>query len=153
MNTSAAIAETEVRIPRGTLSSRHDRVKDARPRKRGGDAPGRGRTGVQAGGLATQSVNILFKDASLPRGLSSEACFAHSQAGGVPRLAAPRLRVADWAGVHRRTHPEFSGQAPSAVCVGGQRSSSLPSLAGLGCADRGPQLEGQVLESYTLPIR
>ena len=152
MNTSAAIAETEVRIPCGTLSSRHDRVKGARPRKRGGDAPGRGRTGVQAGGLATQSVNILFKDASLPRGLSSEACFAHSYKGASPlvesprrghtpfgtprrggggRLAAPRLRVADWASVHRRTHPEFSGQAPSAVCVGGQRSSSLPSLAGL----------------------
>jgi len=43
------------------LSSRHDHAKGARPRKRGGDAPGRGRTGVQAGGLATQSVNILIQ--------------------------------------------------------------------------------------------
>ena len=32
------------------------------------DKPGRGRPGVQAGGLAARSVNILFKDASLPRG-------------------------------------------------------------------------------------
>jgi hypothetical protein len=68
MNVSAAIAETEFRIQCGILSSRHDHAKGARPRKRGGDAPGRGRTGVQAGGLAARSVNILFKDASLPPG-------------------------------------------------------------------------------------
>jgi len=65
MTASAAIAETEVRIQCGILSSRHDHAKGARPRKRGGDAPGRGRTGVQAGGLAAQSVDILFKDAFL----------------------------------------------------------------------------------------
>jgi hypothetical protein len=59
MNTSAAIAETEIRIQCGILSSLHDHAKGARPRKRGGDAPGRGRTGVRAGGFATQSVNIL----------------------------------------------------------------------------------------------
>jgi len=89
MNVSAAIAETEVRIQCGILSSRHDHAKGARPRKRGGDAPGRGRTGVQAGGLATQSVNILFKDASLPPGLSSEACFAHSYKGAKPPCRIP----------------------------------------------------------------
>jgi hypothetical protein len=61
MNVSAAIAETEGRIHCGILSSRHDRVEGARPRKRGGDAPGRGRPGVQAGGLAVRSVNILFQ--------------------------------------------------------------------------------------------
>ena len=33
----------------------------ARPRKRGGDAPGRSWHGVQTGGLAAQSVNILFQ--------------------------------------------------------------------------------------------
>jgi hypothetical protein len=43
------------------LSSRHDHAKGARSRKRGGDAPGRGRHGVQAGGLAARSVNILFQ--------------------------------------------------------------------------------------------
>jgi len=59
MNVSAAIAEAEVRIQCGILSSRHDHAKGARPRKRGGDAPGRGRHGVQAGGLTTRSVNIL----------------------------------------------------------------------------------------------
>jgi len=61
MNVSAAIAETEGRIHCGILSSRHDHVKGARPRKRGGDAPGRGWPGVQAGGLAVRSVNILFQ--------------------------------------------------------------------------------------------
>jgi hypothetical protein len=50
-------AETEVRISCGILSSRHDHAKGARPRKRGGDAPGRGRACSHAGGLATRSVN------------------------------------------------------------------------------------------------
>ena len=61
MNVSTAIEETEGRIHCGILSSRHDHVKGARPRKRGGDAPGRGWPGVQTGGLAAQSVNILFQ--------------------------------------------------------------------------------------------
>jgi hypothetical protein len=61
MNVSAAIAETEGRIHCGILSSRHDHAKGARSRKRGGDASGRGRTGVQVGGLAVRSVNILFQ--------------------------------------------------------------------------------------------
>jgi hypothetical protein len=61
MNVSAAIAESEVRTQCGILSSRHDHAKGARPRKRGGDAPGRSRHGVQAGGLAARSVNILFQ--------------------------------------------------------------------------------------------
>ena len=90
MNVSAAIADSEVRIQCGILSSRHDHAKGARPRKRGGDAPGHGRTGVQAGGLATQSVNILFKDASLPRGLGSESCLAHSYKGASPLVESPR---------------------------------------------------------------
>jgi len=56
MNVSAAIAETEVRIQCGILSSRHDHAKGARPRKRGGDAPGRGRHDVQAGRLAVMCL-------------------------------------------------------------------------------------------------
>jgi cytochrome P450 len=60
MNFSAAIAEAEVRISCGILSSRHDHAKGARPRKRVGDAPGCGRHGVQAGGLAAHSINIRF---------------------------------------------------------------------------------------------
>jgi len=50
-------AETEVRILCGILSSRHDHAKGARPRKRGGDVPGRGRACSHAGGLAARSVN------------------------------------------------------------------------------------------------
>ena len=61
MNVSNAIAETEGRIHCGILSPRHDHVKGARPRKRGSDAPGRGWPGVQAGGHAVRSVNILFQ--------------------------------------------------------------------------------------------
>src|SRR4029077_404068 len=61
-----------------------------RPRKRGSDAPGRGWPGVQAGGLAARSVNILFKDASLPRGLGSEACLAHFYKGASPLVESPR---------------------------------------------------------------
>ena len=62
-----------------------------RPRKRGSDAPGRGSSGVQTGGLAARSVNILFKeDASLPRGLGSEACLAHSYKGASPLVESPR---------------------------------------------------------------
>jgi len=61
------------------LSSRHDHAKGARPRKRGGDAPGRGRAGVQAGGLATQSVNILLGTGALLPG----AC-PRSEAGQAP---------------------------------------------------------------------
>jgi len=61
MNVSAAIAEAEVSIQCGILSSRHDHAKGARPRKRGGDAPGHSRHGVQAGGFAVRSVNILFQ--------------------------------------------------------------------------------------------
>jgi len=61
MNVSAAIAVSEGRIHCGILSSRHDHAKGARLRKRGGDAPGRGWPGVQAGRLAVQSVNILFQ--------------------------------------------------------------------------------------------
>jgi len=59
MNVSAAIAETGVRIQCGILSSRHDHTKGTRSRKRGGDAPGHSWHGVQAGGLAVRSVNIL----------------------------------------------------------------------------------------------
>ncbi len=90
MNASAAIAETEVRIQCGILSSRHDHAKGARPRKRGGDAPGRGGHGVQAGGLAVRSVNILFQVClppsrarlwSLPRPLLQ---------GGSPLVKSPR---------------------------------------------------------------
>ena len=84
MNTSAAIAETEIRIQCGILSSLHDHAKGARPRKRGGDAPGRGRTGVRAGGLATQSVNIL--PPSLPHGLGSGACLAQAECFSASRL-------------------------------------------------------------------
>ena len=39
---------------------------------------------AQAGGLAAQSVNILFKDAFLPRGLGPEACLTHSYKGPAP---------------------------------------------------------------------
>ena len=56
---SAALAETEVRIQCSILSSRHDHAKSARPRKRGGEIPERGRHGSQAGWLAARSVNIL----------------------------------------------------------------------------------------------
>jgi hypothetical protein len=71
-------------------------------------------TSLTAGGLAARSVNILFQVA-LPRGLGSGACLAHSykgaqppcrippkgahplrnfQAGRLPRLTAPRARLA-----------------------------------------------------------
>jgi hypothetical protein len=46
----------------------------------------------------------------------------------------PRLRVAAWAGVHRRTHPVFSGQALSAGYWVVQGHVACQSL--LGCADR-----------------
>ena len=95
MNISAAIAEMEVRIHCRKLSSRHDHTKGARPRKRGDDAPGRGRTGVQAGGLATQSVNILFKDASLPRGTA--------RLSRPPSLTLPHIMGEGWEGGGRRT--------------------------------------------------
>ena len=40
----------------------------ARPRKRGGDAPGRGWRGVQAGGSPLSRSTYCFKYASLLRG-------------------------------------------------------------------------------------
>jgi len=46
--------------------------------------------GVQAGGLVARSVIILFfKYASLPRGLGSGACLAHSYKGGQPPCRIP----------------------------------------------------------------
>jgi hypothetical protein len=60
MNVSAPIMKMEVETQYGTPSSRHDHEKGARPRKRSDDAPGRGWDGVQAGGLAVRSINILF---------------------------------------------------------------------------------------------
>jgi len=45
---------------------------------------------AQAGGLAARSVNILFKDASLPRGLGSGTCLAHSYKGASPLVESPR---------------------------------------------------------------
>ena len=53
------------------------------------DTLGRMLHSAQAGGLAARSVNILFKDASLPRGLSPEACFAHSYKGAQPPCKIP----------------------------------------------------------------
>jgi len=52
----------------------------ARPRKRGGDAPGRGRPGAQAGGLAVQSV--------------SRSVGQHTVSSMLPSLAAPRACLA-----------------------------------------------------------
>ena len=54
MSVSTAIAKTGVRIQCGILSSRHDHIKGAQPRKRGDNTPGRDRAGVQAGGLGTE---------------------------------------------------------------------------------------------------
>jgi len=56
MSASAAIAETEVRTHCGILSSRQNNAKGARPRKRSGDALGRGRIGIQAGASLSQST-------------------------------------------------------------------------------------------------
>jgi hypothetical protein len=91
MNVSAAIAETEGRIHWGILSSRHDHAKGARPRKRGGDAPGRGWPGVQAGGLAARSVNILCQGClvSSPQTVSMMLTLSSDVIG---RYASGRLR-------------------------------------------------------------
>jgi len=112
---SAAIADSEVRIQCGTLSSRHDQVMGARPRKRGGDAPGCGRPSVQPGGLAVRSLDILCQSMSpslagsalepasliLTRGpspLVESPRRGHPPSelpgGMVPRLAAPRACLA-----------------------------------------------------------
>jgi len=42
MSAPAAMADTKIRTHCGILSSRQDHTKGARPRKRGGDAPGCG---------------------------------------------------------------------------------------------------------------
>jgi hypothetical protein len=54
MSASVAIAEKETNIHYGISSSRQDHVNDARPRKRGDDAPSAGR-------LAAQSLNVLLQ--------------------------------------------------------------------------------------------
>ena len=66
MNVSAPIAETESRIHCGILSSRHDHAKGARPRKRGGDAPGRGGPASRQAGSPLGRSTYCFKYASLP---------------------------------------------------------------------------------------
>jgi hypothetical protein len=83
MNVSAAIAETEERIQCGILSSRHDHAKSARPRKRGGDAPGRSWHGVQACGLAAHSINIRFHpDRFSPEAKQARPAFSYFPFGG-----------------------------------------------------------------------
>jgi len=83
MNVSAAIAETEERVQCGILSSRHDHAKGARPRKRGGDAPGRGWHGIQAGGLAAQPINIRFDpDRFSPEAKQERPAFSYFAFGG-----------------------------------------------------------------------
>ena len=93
MNVSAAIAETQVRIHCGILSSRHDHAKGARPRKRGGDAPGRGGLASKQAGSPFGQSTYCFKYASLPRGLGSGACLTHSYntltKGGQPPCRIP----------------------------------------------------------------
>src|SRR2546422_457392 len=93
MSASASIAEAEVRISCGILSSRHDHAKGARPRKRGGDTPGRGRPGIQAGGLAVRSVNILLGTGALLPGACprSEGGTGTAADGGASPLASARL--------------------------------------------------------------
>jgi hypothetical protein len=64
-------------------SSPHDsRALLLQSRIRHCDKLGRMFHSAQAGGLAARSVNILFKDASLPRGLGSGTCLAHSYKEG-----------------------------------------------------------------------
>src|SRR5438445_13116732 len=104
MNVSAAIAEAEVRIQCGILSSRHDHAKGARPRKRGGDAPGRSWHGVQAGGLAAQSVNILFQVCLSPSRLRAPVSLGDS--------AISRRTVMNSAGWRSRIAPPGSDLVP-----------------------------------------
>jgi len=66
MNVSAAIAETEGRIHCGIPSSRHDHAKGARPRKRDGDAPGRGGPASRQADSPLGRSTYCFKYASLP---------------------------------------------------------------------------------------
>jgi hypothetical protein len=47
-------------------------------------------TSLTAGGLAAQSVNILFKYASFHRRLGPEACLTHSYKGASPLVESPR---------------------------------------------------------------
>jgi len=68
MNVSAATAETGVRIQCRILSSRHDHTKGARPRKRGGDAPGRVCPASRQAGSPLGRSTYCFKYASILRG-------------------------------------------------------------------------------------
>ena len=72
------------------LSPHYSRALLLQSRIRRCDTLGRMFHSAQAGGLAARSVHILFKDASLPRGLSSEACFAHSYKEARPLVESPR---------------------------------------------------------------
>ena len=132
MNVSAAIAESEVRTQCGILSSRHDHAKGARPRKRGGDAPGRSWPGVQAGGLAAQSVNILLGTGALLSG----ACPRSEDNGRQrdrhrrrrwsqsPRLRAP-VSLGDCA-ISRRTVINNAGQGGTVGQAPPQTSEPVP---------------------------
>src|SRR5467141_3500018 len=104
MNVSAAIGGSEVRTQCGIPSSRHDHAKGARPHKRGGNAPGRGRHGIQAGGLAARSVNILFHvclppvtgsalERASPTPTGAPAPLWNPPEGGTPPLGTPRRAV------------------------------------------------------------
>src|SRR6266849_2878217 len=89
MNVSAAIAETEGRIHCGILSSRHDHGKGARPRKRGGDAPGRGGTAPRQAGSPLGRSTYCFKYASLPSQARLWSLPRILRQGGQPRCRIP----------------------------------------------------------------
>ena len=70
-------------------------------------------TAPQAGGLAARSVNILFKDASLPRGLGSGTCLAYSYKGASPLVESPRMGHTPFGTPRRGVTPPPGSARPS----------------------------------------
>ena len=89
------------------------------------DTLGRMLHSAQAGGLAARSVNILFKDASLPRGLSPEACFAHSYKGASPLVESPRRGHTPF-GTPRRSVTPPRGLSPEACFAHSYKGAQPP---------------------------
>ena len=95
------------------LNPHYSRALLLQSRIRRCDRPGRGGRCVQAGGLAARSVNILFKDASLPRGLGSGACLAHSYKGASPLVESPRRGHTPFGTPRRSVTPPPGSARPS----------------------------------------
>jgi hypothetical protein len=96
MNASAAIEDSKVKIQCGILSSRRNHARDARPRKRSGDALGCGRTASKRAGSALEPASPLLQGGQPPRRSAAKVAspLRNSQAGccRVSRLRAPVSR-------------------------------------------------------------